>query len=1172
MSRQVSQRLQHSGRVGMVYIADPTTNAVFGAADPFPIEIAEQSLDVTISGHTFKDGNLQVTGVARDSAINYIGEIAALSTYTSSAELAYEPDVGMFAKAGNNGVLRFQFSPDNEDWSTFPVTGFNMSSNIWEFHTAVKLPRWFRYQVDNCGATDCSVNAYVYYGQQLRQGNLPLNQTINDDNDAVITRSVAIGQEPDGTYSNVKKDGSAFSTTAELQGTTLQTTLDIDTSGAINLADTTDFGSSGYIYVGSEVIEYDAVLDSSQINIPSTGRGAVGSTASTHTIGDTVGEVYDSGILDFRGYTEVATKVRCSNDAQMIFLYYGDQAGSDEIRRIAPPYTATTGYDYLSAPSFGPYTRALLANKGAVATTDVYYEIEFYTKAVSGQVLTLNSTLLGAMTANVSRSVQVGQQPDGDFVNAPADGNAFEITDTLLADASYTSTWIDTDGYNLIELFIKSDVSSAENGVRLQFTNNVQADVPEVQYTRQYTYADLNVQEGFKSLTIPTVLDGYRVNYINGSTAQSTFYMETTLKTNGIAETTKLNSVVTDDKESTIVRAIQVGKDPVDTYVNTRQDGYVLYVDGSSNIPYSSGIIDTNGYTQIQSDLRCDISGTLTGIWYDTLEQDTALRSTIIPYNAENALESFSAPTLARYITLQYTADGSAQQFHLASKLTTKALSGQTLSVTSTVVNGMVANLGRNVLVGQDKAQNFKNVPIDAAGNIKVNISNPITAFGQIKVSEETPIIEQYFPYGIMTDEVNTYTLTASIETTGGSGTGLQVDYGVSGGALTTVFPSNSQIGSGYELNDSITITGGTSGVATVKSVTATGGVLSLDIDTAGSGYSAPNSSITYSEGLVQLTASGENSKAVMYTKRLCKYHTGTGVVSRYTAIYDPSIGTSQFVGIGDENNGFFIGCVDGSLCILRRRNTIDTITYQSQFNIDLLDGSRSLNNPSGLTLDVTKGNVYQIKYQWLGFGIIIFSVENNNEGELESFHRIQYSNSNDEISILNPSLPFRWEITNTTNTGQSNLKSASAMSAVEGKRLYPSRLYSASATGTNLTIRNRRYFNDIRNRTELFLNSITLVNNANSGGRSFTITRQPVTITGVTYSNVSQVSVVERSTNTPSISGGTVIGIYTIDKLQSQNIKFDRYELTLEPEEVLVITVSTLTDTQIALTWFEDK
>lgn len=1166
MSRQVS------GKTSLTYIADPKTAFVFGSADPFPVEIAEQTLSVTVSGLAFNENNLRTTSVGLNSNINFIGDVSALSTYTSSSELVDEPDVGSFTNSTNNGILRYQFSPDNTNWSSFPVNGFTMASNIWEFHTAVKLPRWFRYQFDNCGDTDCSLTAYVYYGHQFRQGSLPLNQTINNDNDAMVTRSVGIGQEPDGTYANMKKDGTAFITTGNLQGTTLQTTLTTDTSGAISLADTSGFSSSGYIYIGTEVLRYDSVLDNSQINIPLSGRAAYGSTASSHSIGDTVGEVYDSGIIDIRGYTEVATRITCSNNAQMIFLYYSDADGSDLIHRISPPYASVTGYDYLSAPNFGPYTRALVANKESTATTDLFYDIELYTKAVSAQVLTLNSTLLGPMTANVTRSVQVGQQPDGDFVNAPADGNVFSTSDTLLADASYTSSWIDTDGYNLIELFVRSDVSSAEGGIKVQFSDNVQTDPPIIQYTRQYTYSNTDVNEGYKSITIPTTLDGYRLNYINGSADQTTFFLETTLKTNGIAETTKLNSALTDDKESTIVRAVQVGKDPLDSYVNTRQDGYVIYVDGSSNLPYTSELLDTEGYTQIQTDIMCDVSGTINGLWYDNLEQDNVLRTFSVPYNSDNCLESFSAPTLAKYITLGFTADGSADTFHLATKLTTKSLSGQVLSVTSNVVNGMVANLGRNVLVGQDKAENFKNVPIDATGNLKVNISNPITAFGQIKVSEETPIIEQYFPYGIMSDEVNTYALTASVGTTGGSGTGLSVDYTASGGALTTVYPTNNQIGSGYALNDNITVTGGTSGVATVRSITGTGGVLSLDISTVGSGYSAPNSSITYNEGLVQLTASGESSKAVMNTRRLCKYHTGTGVISRFTAIHDPSLGSFEFVGVGDENNGFFLGCMDGSFCILRRRNSVDTVTYQNQFNIDTLDGSRSINNPSGFNLDITKGNVYQIKYQWLGFGIIIFSVENNNEGELEIFHRIQYSNNNTEVSILNPSLPFRWEVANITNTGQTTLKTASAMAAVEGKRLYPNKLYSATADETNLTIRNRRYFNNIKNRTEIFLNSITLVNNATNGGKTFTITKNPATITGVTYSNVSSISVVESSSNTATISGGTIIGIYTIDKLQSENIKFDKYEVILVPEDVLYISVSGTADTQVVLTWFEDK
>lgn len=56
-----------------------------------------------------------------------------------------------------------------------------------------------------------------------------------------------------------------------------------------------------------------------------------------------------------------------------------------------------------------------------------------------------------------------------------------------------------------------------------------------------------------------------------------------------------------------------------------------------------------------------------------------------------------------------------------------------------------------------------------------------------------------------------------------------------------------------------------------------------------------------------------------------------------------------------------------------------------SSFNLDKLDGT----GPSGITLNPQVGNVYQIQMKWLGFGRIIFSVENFTTGRMFPCHVI---------------------------------------------------------------------------------------------------------------------------------------------------------------------------------------
>lgn len=87
----------------------------------------------------------------------------------------------------------------------------------------------------------------------------------------------------------------------------------------------------------------------------------------------------------------------------------------------------------------------------------------------------------------------------------------------------------------------------------------------------------------------------------------------------------------------------------------------------------------------------------------------------------------------------------------------------------------------------------------------------------------------------------------------------------------------------------------------------------------------------------------------------------------------------------------------------------------------------------TGVTLDPTKGNVYQIKYQWLGFGLITFFVEDPDDGELHIVHSIEYANANTTPSLGDPSLALLARAANASNTSNVVVKSASMAAFIEG-------------------------------------------------------------------------------------------------------------------------------------------
>lgn len=78
----------------------------------------------------------------------------------------------------------------------------------------------------------------------------------------------------------------------------------------------------------------------------------------------------------------------------------------------------------------------------------------------------------------------------------------------------------------------------------------------------------------------------------------------------------------------------------------------------------------------------------------------------------------------------------------------------------------------------------------------------------------------------------------------------------------------------------------------------------------------------------------------------------------------------------------------------------------QSQWNLDKLDGT----GPSGMTLDITKMQMWFIDYSWYGAGVIRYGVRNN-KGEITYCHRIAHGNSQVEAYMRSGNLPARYEV-----------------------------------------------------------------------------------------------------------------------------------------------------------------
>lgn len=116
--------------------------------------------------------------------------LASGATFTGVGEQNNYSQVGVMCKTDNTGTLYFDFSNDGSNWdSTFPSNGFKVADGVSEFHTAVKLGRYFRVRLVNDTGSQTYLRLTTYYGDNFTPSNLPLNQTVGLDSDAILTRS-----------------------------------------------------------------------------------------------------------------------------------------------------------------------------------------------------------------------------------------------------------------------------------------------------------------------------------------------------------------------------------------------------------------------------------------------------------------------------------------------------------------------------------------------------------------------------------------------------------------------------------------------------------------------------------------------------------------------------------------------------------------------------------------------------------------------------------------------------------------------------------------------------------------------------------------------------------------------------------------------------------------------
>lgn len=113
-----------------------------------------------------------------------------------------------------------------------------------------------------------------------------------------------------------------------------------------------------------------------------------------------------------------------------------------------------------------------------------------------------------------------------------------------------------------------------------------------------------------------------------------------------------------------------------------------------------------------------------------------------------------------------------------------------------------------------------------------------------------------------------------------------------------------------------------------------------------------------------------------------------------------------------DKNGVYFEQTGNGTLNFVIRSSTSGIVSErrvsQSQWNKDRLDGS----GPSGITLDISKTQLFITDLEWLGVGAVRCGFDVNGEQILA--HEFNNANYQEDVYMTTPVLPVRCEIRNT--------------------------------------------------------------------------------------------------------------------------------------------------------------
>jgi hypothetical protein len=326
---------------------------------------------------------------------------------------------------------------------------------------------------------------------------------------------------------------------------------------------------------------------------------------------------------------------------------------------------------------------------------------------------------------------------------------------------------------------------------------------------------------------------------------------------------------------------------------------------------------------------------------------------------------------------------------------------------------------------------------------------------------------------------------------------------------------------------------------------------------------------VTQNDSMAVLSSStATNGSARIETKKRLRYRPGSEGYAIFTTLFENGgvAGATQFAGIFDNTDGYFLGFNGTDFCVGRRKDSVNYLT--TDVNQDFL-----------AKYDPTKLNIFVIKYAWLGTTPITFYWLDNS-GKWIQIKRLDIANTLTAPSISNPQLPMAVEVIKTSGASDIVIKTGSwnCGTSQENPDIGNSDFsWRASATGVTtenvlVNFRNKTTFQGVTNKVRI---TLLYMSGSSDGTKPASIKVYKNLAIGGTpsWSSRDSNSIMEidtAGTVTPNINA--LEFSLELGKTDSIAIELFKLDIHIDPTETLTVTgeSANASDLVFFLRWHE--